>query len=178
MNMSWLPFVALVPPPTITCVTLLPLTLPFATLVGAEVVEMKMKVQRRSLGQTCFQCESLACCLVSGQSFTLKVVTRTIAGCQNKKLLLQPGKPRQQENSKFQSKNGPWQTLLEDELIAPTGNMPASLLYPVLPCSALLNFTIVQFLKGEVEQARAGHCQLLGRTWRWASVPSPHSCNK
>ena len=160
--MSWLPFVALVPPPTITCVTLLPLTLPFATLVGAEVVEMKMKVQRRSLGQTCFQCESLACCLVSGQSFTLKVVTRTIAGCQIKKLLLQPGKPRQQENSKFQSKNGPWQTLLEDELIALTGNMPASLLYTVLPCSALfcpvlscsvlLNFTIVviQFLKGEV----------------------------
>ena len=84
VNMSWLPFVALVSPPTITCVTLLPLTLPFATLVGAEVVEMKMKVQRRSLGQTCFQCESLACCLVSGQSFTLKAVTRTIAGCQIK----------------------------------------------------------------------------------------------
>ena len=75
---------------------------------------------------------------------------------------LPSGKPRQQENSKFQSKNGPWQALLEDELIAPTGNMPASLLYTVLPCSvlfcpvlscsALLNFTIVviQFLKGEV----------------------------
>ena len=91
VNMSWLPFVALVPPPTITCVTLLPLTLPFATLVGADVVEIKMKVQRRSLGQTCFQCESLACCFVSGQSFTLKVVTRKIAGCQIKKLLLQPG---------------------------------------------------------------------------------------